>query len=57
MAEQYGIPFFETSAKDNINIADAFQEIAKDIKDKIVANEKTNPGPKVTPKKLPNRRR
>lgn len=42
IAEQYGIPFFETSAKDNINITEAFEAIAKEIKNKIVATDKNN---------------
>ena len=45
IAEQYGIPFFETSAKDNINITEAFEAIAKKIKVKIVKNENNKPGP------------
>lgn len=36
LAENYGIPFFETSAKDDENIASAFQTIAKEIKEKIL---------------------
>lgn len=35
IAEKYQIPFFETSAKENINIDEAFEAMAKDIKEKI----------------------
>jgi GTPase SAR1 family protein len=47
MAEQLGVPFFETSAQENINVAEVFQTIAKDIKDNILVNENSvlmNPG-------------
>jgi hypothetical protein len=35
LAETYGIPFFETSAKDGANIAEAFTSIAKSIKERL----------------------
>ena len=36
LADSYGIQFFETSAKDDQNIHNAFQTIAKEIKEKIL---------------------
>ncbi len=36
LANSLGIPFFETSAKDNINIEECFGSIAKEIKDKLI---------------------
>ena len=44
LANNYGISFFETSAKSNVNVAETFQAIAKEIKDKILVSE-NNPGP------------
>ena len=41
LADKYGIPFFETSAKSGINIEDTFMTIARDIKNKILLNETT----------------
>ncbi|XP_059580121.1 ras-related protein Rab-10 isoform X2 [Alligator mississippiensis] len=37
LAWEHGIPFFETSAKDNINIEDAFSLLATEILNKMVA--------------------
>ena len=37
LADTYGIKFFETSAKNNLNIEAAFNSIAKDIKEKILS--------------------
>ncbi|XP_062424241.1 ras-related protein Rab-10-like [Rhea pennata] len=34
LAWEYGIPFFETSAKDNVNIEDAFSTLTKEILEK-----------------------
>ena len=46
LADQYNIPFFETSAKENINIQEAFLTLAKHIKKKIDKEIKENPMPK-----------
>ncbi|KAM6410169.1 ras-related protein Rab-10-like isoform 2-T2 [Pluvialis apricaria] len=35
LAWEHGIPFFETSAKDNVNIEDAFSILTKEILEKI----------------------
>lgn len=37
LADYYKIPFFETSAKKDINITDAFYTITRDIKNKLFA--------------------
>lgn len=51
LADKYGIPFFETSAKSGINIEDTFMTIARDIKNKILLNETVQGN---DPKKLTN---
>lgn len=38
MAAEYGISFFETSAKMNINVEECFQSIAKEIVKKLKDN-------------------
>jgi Ras-related protein Rab-8A len=38
LADEYGIKFFETSAKNNINVVEAFTAIAKDIKKRLMDN-------------------
>ncbi|CAD8169418.1 unnamed protein product [Paramecium octaurelia] len=40
LADSYGIKFFETSAKEGINIIDSFQCISKQIKDVMSLEEK-----------------
>jgi Ras-related protein Rab-8A len=38
LAEEYGINFFETSAKSNINVVESFTSIAQDIKTRLMDN-------------------
>ena len=38
LADEYGMKFFETSAKNNINVEDAFVSIARDIKKRLMDN-------------------
>jgi len=38
LADEYGIKFFETSAKSNINVVEAFTSIASDIKKRLMDN-------------------
>jgi hypothetical protein len=35
LADEYGIRFFETSAKNNVNVDEAFMTIAKEIVDRL----------------------
>mmetsp|Transcript_1640 Transcript_1640/g.2274 ORF Transcript_1640/g.2274 Transcript_1640/m.2274 type:complete len:153 (+) Transcript_1640:140-598(+) len=49
LAKEYGIKFFETSAKQNLNVDAAFTTITKDVKDRLVSVGLPNnvPGGKV----------
>lgn len=38
LADEYGIKFLETSAKNSINVEEAFITLAKDIKKRIIDN-------------------
>jgi small GTP-binding protein len=55
LADRYGIPFFETSAKADINVAASFEKIAHDVKDRLdksgVAAARPAGGPRVDIKK------
>lgn len=37
LAEKYGIPFYEVSAKTKVNVAEAFQHITKDVQERLDA--------------------
>lgn len=43
LADEYGIKFFETSAKSNINVVEAFTAIATDIKKRLMDNPNPTP--------------
>lgn len=43
LAKEFKVPFYETSAKDGINISDAFFTMAKNIKDTILVERTPNP--------------
>jgi len=45
LAEEYGIQFFETSAKQNLKVTDAFQAIAQDVMTRLRDENGPN-GPK-----------
>ena len=38
LAAHYNIPYFETSARTGANVDESFYRIAKDVKDRILAN-------------------
>jgi len=42
LAESFGMKFFETSAKDSLNVTDAFYSIAKEIKESTLSPEKND---------------
>jgi Ras-related protein Rab-8A len=45
LADEYGIKFLETSAKNSINVEEAFITLAKDIKKRLIDNTEPNPNP------------
>jgi len=45
LAEEYEIQFFETSAKQNFRVEDAFLAIATDVKDRLMADGAAGSGP------------
>ncbi|XP_050885355.1 ras-related protein RABE1c [Lathyrus oleraceus] len=47
LADEYGIKFFETSAKTNMNVAEVFFSIARDIKQRL-ADTDSGPEPPAT---------
>ena len=47
LADEYGIAFFEASAKNGINVKETFYYLAKEIKDKMAANQPQTEGIKL----------
>jgi Ras-related protein Rab-8A len=43
LADEYGIKFLETSAKNSINVDDAFISLARDIKKRLIDTAEQNP--------------
>lgn len=46
LAKEFGIPFWECSAKNNINVDEAFIGIAKSVKERLVMDGQGGPTPK-----------
>ena len=44
LADEYGIKFFETSAKSNVNVSKSFEAIAEDIMKKQMQGQGTSNG-------------
>jgi Ras-related protein Rab-8A len=45
LADEYGIKFLETSAKNSINVEEAFITLAKDIKKRLIDNQENTNNP------------
>lgn len=45
LADQHGIRFFETSAKNSINIEEAFSTVTRDIKQRLLDGDKADEAP------------
>ncbi|GAB2234069.1 hypothetical protein Droror1_Dr00003306 [Drosera rotundifolia] len=43
LADEYGIKFFETSAKTNLNVEEVFFSIARDIKQRLADTDNSRP--------------
>jgi Ras-related protein Rab-8A len=43
LADEFGIKFFETSAKTNMNVEDVFFTIARDIKTRLASESDSKP--------------
>ena len=48
LAKEFGIPFWEVSAKNNINVEESFIGIAKGVKDRLIAEGQGGPAQKPT---------
>mmetsp|Transcript_13894 Transcript_13894/g.50609 ORF Transcript_13894/g.50609 Transcript_13894/m.50609 type:complete len:217 (+) Transcript_13894:256-906(+) len=48
LADEFNIPFFETSAKSNINVENVFKTIAREIKQRLVETSASKQLPEVT---------
>ena len=53
LADEYGFPFYETSAKEDININETFEDLVESI-DKVYSNLETNNGEKQLKNKIYN---
>ncbi|CAM6048682.1 unnamed protein product [Sphagnum compactum] len=45
LADEFGIKFFETSAKTNLNVENVFFTIARDIKNRVAESDSNHPQP------------
>ena len=41
LAQEFGIAFFETSAKENIGVKEAFSTLSKEVKDRVLTADGT----------------